>query len=317
MELTKMGAEPAQVKTVGILGAGAVGSYLVLGLSEKYGENLWVIADGERKVRLETEGLCINDQQYSLHVKTPAEAKGVDVLFVCLKYNGLRGSLDDIAAAVGEHTIVVSLLNGVDSEEIIGGRIGMDKLIYSMIRISSHREGKSIHFPLPKGKTGIYLGMPGSGGARDPKVLTVADVLADTPIVCHLSEDILRDMWDKFGLNIARNLPQAVLGLGAGIYDDSPYAADLCKRLRHEVVVMAKAKGVEIEEEFFAGDYRPWQRYSTLQDLDVGRVTEIEMFSGAMIRMGEELGIPCPYNVAMYDMIKTLEEKNQGKFHYE
>ncbi len=316
MELTKMGAESAQVKTVGILGAGAVGSYLVLGLSEKYGENLWVIADGERKARLETEGLFINDKHYELHVKTPAEAKGVDVLFVCLKYNGLRGSLDDIAAAVGEHTIVASLLNGVDSEEIIGGRIGMDKLIYSMIRISSHREGKNIHFPLPKDKTGIYLGMPG-GGEPDPKVLTVAGVLADTPVVCHLSDNILRDMWDKFGLNIARNLPQAVLGLGAGIYDDSPYAADLSKKLRHEVVVMAKAKGVEISEEFFPGYYKPGQRYSTLQDLDVGRVTEIEMFSGAMIRMGEELGVPCPYNVAMYDMIKTLEEKNQGKFHYE
>ncbi len=35
--------------TIGILGAGAVGSYLVMGLSEKYKKNLWIIADGERK----------------------------------------------------------------------------------------------------------------------------------------------------------------------------------------------------------------------------------------------------------------------------
>ena len=79
--------------TIGILGAGAVGSYLVMGLSEKYKENLWVIADGERKKRLEENGLNINDQHYILNVKTPGEAHGVDFLFVCLKYTQLRSSL--------------------------------------------------------------------------------------------------------------------------------------------------------------------------------------------------------------------------------
>ena len=49
------------IRTIAILGAGAVGSYLVMGLSGKYKENLWVIADGERKERLEKNGLNIND----------------------------------------------------------------------------------------------------------------------------------------------------------------------------------------------------------------------------------------------------------------
>lgn len=57
-------------------------------------------------------------------------------------------------------------------------------------------------------------------------------------------------------------------------------------------------------------------RYSTLQDLDAGRHTEIEMFSGALIRMGRELGIPTPYNEFAYHMIKALEEKNDGRFDY-
>lgn len=57
-------------------------------------------------------------------------------------------------------------------------------------------------------------------------------------------------------------------------------------------------------------------RYSTLQDLDAGRHTEIEMFSGALIQMGKELGIPTPYNEYTYHMIKALEEKNDGKFDY-
>ena len=57
-------------------------------------------------------------------------------------------------------------------------------------------------------------------------------------------------------------------------------------------------------------------RYSTLQDLDAGRHTEIDMFSGALMRMGKELGIPTPYNEYTYHMIKALEEKNDGRFAY-
>ena len=60
----------------------------------------------------------------------------------------------------------------------------------------------------------------------------------------------------------------------------------------------------------------PRARYSTLQDLDAGRHTEIDMFSGALMRMGAELGIPTPYNEYTYHMIKALEEKNDGRFDY-
>ena len=61
---------------------------------------------------------------------------------------------------------------------------------------------------------------------------------------------------------------------------------------------------------------KPSTHYSTLQDLDAGRHTEIDMFSGALMRMGAELGIPTPYNEYTYHMIKALEEKNDGRFDY-
>ena len=57
-------------------------------------------------------------------------------------------------------------------------------------------------------------------------------------------------------------------------------------------------------------------RFSTLQDLDAGRHTEIDMFSGALAKMGKELGVPMPYNEYTYHIIKALEEKNDGKFDY-
>lgn len=199
------------IRTIAILGAGAVGSYLVMGLSDKYKENLWVIADGERKDRLAKNGLNINDKVYSLHVKTPAEAHGVDLLFVCTKYTQLRDSLPDIETITGEHTMVVSLLNGVDSEELIGQRIGMEHMIYSLIRIASHRIGNSIHFSLPKGYNGIYIGIPNQPASQDPRLAAIAEIFADTPVTLHLSDDILLDMWDKFGLNVSRNCPRPFL----------------------------------------------------------------------------------------------------------
>ena len=57
-------------------------------------------------------------------------------------------------------------------------------------------------------------------------------------------------------------------------------------------------------------------RFSTLQDLDAGRHTEIDIFAGEMMRMGKEHGISVPYCECMYHLIKALEEKNDGRFEY-
>ena len=99
-------------------------------------------------------------------------------------------------------------------------------------------------------------------------------------------------------------------------YDLRAYVNAIMRQMRHEVVLVANAKGIPLKEEFKAGKCKPSQRYSTLQDLDAHRPTEIDMFSGALVRMGKELGIECPYNEMTYNLIKALEEKNEGKFDY-
>ena len=104
-----------KIQSVAVLGAGAVGSYVIWGLSEKKDISLSVIAKGERAERLKAEGCLINGKTYHPEVLTPEEAKGVDLLVVSLKYGALAGALDDIREAVGENTIVMSLMNGVDS----------------------------------------------------------------------------------------------------------------------------------------------------------------------------------------------------------
>lgn len=90
--------------------------------------------------------------------------------------------------------------------------------------------------------------------------------------------------------------------------------------LRREVEAIAQAKGIDIDLAAASSGrgsaVPPSARYSTLQDLDAGRHTEIDMFSGALVRMGRELEIPTPYNEYTFHMIKALEEKNDGRFDY-
>ena len=91
--------------------------------------------------------------------------------------------------------------------------------------------------------------------------------------------------------------------------------------LKKEVEAVAAAKGIDMSKvdiKYARGSaVPPTARYSTLQDIDAGRHTEIDMFSGALVRMGKELGVPTPYNEYTYHMIKALEEKNDGLFDYD
>lgn len=307
-----------KIQTVAVLGAGAVGAYFIWGLNEKLGENLWVIAEGERKARLEKEGILINEKRYDLHVRTPKEAHGADLLLISTKYGALKDVLEDVAAVVDEHTIVLSLLNGVDSEEIIGARIGMEPIVYSLMKIASERKGSSIAFDGPS-TMGVYYG-EATQSKPSERMLAIADLLANTEIHFHMCEDIMHDIWEKYSFNVSRNLPQAMIGCGVGAYSDSAHLAWICKKLQEEVVAVAAAKGIDlssvVSEVGKSSPANKRARYSTLQDLDAKRHTEVDMFSGAVVRMGKELGVPTPYNEFIYHTIKALEEKNDGKFDY-
>lgn len=308
-----------KIQSVAVLGAGAVGSYVIWGLSEKKDISLSVVAKGERAERLKEEGCMINGKIYHPQVMTPAEAKGVDLLVVSLKYGALAGALDDIKEAVGENTIVMSLMNGVDSEEIISNKIDKKHIIYSLIKVASHREGKEYVFN-PDTTIGIIYG-EADAPYESERVVAIRDLFDGTGINYRVTEYIKEEIWSKFRLNICNNLPQAIIGAGVGCYTDSEHMKAISAGLRKEVEAVALAKDIDMsrcaDNSSQGSAVPPTARYSTLQDIDAGRHTEIDMFSGAMMRMGKELGIPTPYNEYTYHIIKALEEKNDGVFDYD
>ena len=302
-----------KIKRVALLGAGAVGAYFIWGLSEKLGDDFCVVAKGERKERLKTEGLVINGKQYLFPVKEPQEIKDIDLLLIASKQDALIDALGDIQTIVNEKTIVMSLLNGVTSEEMIGNAVGMEHMLYSVMRIASVRKGNEIIFSTEH-TAGVYV------GERDEKepterVLAVEELFQNTGIRYNFVENIILDMWFKYASNIAQNLPQAILGVGFQAYVDSSHVHYIAERLWKEVALVANAKGIPLTDKFvlFQG-VKPEARFSTLQDQDAKRHTEIEMLAGEMIKMGQECGINVPYCEYTYHLVKALEEKNDGKF---
>lgn len=306
------------IKSVAVLGAGAVGSYVIWGLSEKKDIRLGVIASGERAKRLKNKGCKINDTVYHPEVWTPEEAHGVDFLIVSLKYGALPVALDNITAVTGENTVIMSLMNGVDSEEIIAEKVGAEHLLHAVIKVASHKENDGYVFN-PEATLGIIFGEV-SAPYDSERVQAVLDLFSGTGLHYRATDCILEEIWSKFRLNVCNNLPQAILGAGVGCYRDSVHMKAISDGLRAELMAIAEAKGIDISKADVSSGrgsaVPPTARYSTLQDLDAGRHTEIDMFSGALIRMGKELGIPTPYNEFTYHMIKALEEKNDGRFDY-
>lgn len=307
-----------KIKKVAVLGAGAVGSYVIWGLSSRNDIELGVIAEGERAERLKQNGCTINGKIYHPKVWNPGETDAVALLIVALKYGSLSAALESIQKATTENTVIMSLMNGVDSEEIIAEKVGAEHLLPAVIKVASHKEEDGYHFD-PETTIGIIFGELTAPYDSD-RIRAIEELFKDTGIHFRATEYAREEMWSKFRLNVCNNLPQAILGAGVGCYRDSVHMKAISDGLKGELEAIAQAKGIDLSKtEASSGRgsaVPPSARYSTLQDLDAGRHTEIDMFSGTLIRMGKELGIPTPYNEYTYHMIKALEEKNDGRFNY-
>ena len=304
------------MKRVVLLGAGAIGAYIVWGFHKAKDIDFCVLAEGERKERLKKEGLKINGERYDFPVKSSEEIKEVDLLLCAVKTTSLKDVLPLIQKVVGKDTVIMSLLNGVESEALIGEVVGEEHLITSLIRITAQRQLNEITFPMPKGRMGIIYGEV--DGKESERMQEIEQIFSKTEILSHKSHNIQKELWSKFALNISCNLPQAILNCGIGANLDSVHVYSLGKKLWEEVACLARVQDIFLSEDGFEKLIAPMEdirsaRYSTLQDMDAKRKTEIDAFSGAVMRIGKKYGIETPYNEFVYHVILAMEEKIEGK----
>ncbi len=301
-------------KTVALVGAGAVGSFFIRSLQEKMGDNFCVIAEGERKKRLMANGITINGIPYPVVVKAPEEAGQPDVLIIAVKYVALREAMETVQKIVGKNTIVLTVLNGIDSEAIAAEYIPVENIMPSFMYIIANRNGNSTQFNEANTK-GIIFGEKDGKPSERTEALT--SLFSSYGLAHRYSGKILEDMWHKYAMNVISNLLQAVFSVGFGVYNDSEHAAYLRLCILKELTAVAAAEGISITglptpNSTLAAN----TRLSTLQDLDAKRTTEIDMLLGALLKRAKQYNIPTPYCNFTYHAIKILEEKNSGKFDY-
>ena len=108
----------------------------------------------------------------------------------------------------------MSLMNGVDSEDFIASAVGGEHLLYSLIKVASHKEADGFHFD-PATTVGIIFGEK-EPPCDSPRVKAVEALFGGTELHFRATDCIREEMWSKFRLNVCNNLPQAILGAGVG-----------------------------------------------------------------------------------------------------
>ncbi len=299
------------IHSIAILGAGALGAVYAARFLAAGGFAPAFVARGSRYERLQRDGVIVNGIPYTIPVVHPDEpAAPADLVIVALKHHHLAEAIHDIRRLVGETTTIISVMNGLDSEERIGAVYGMGKVLYTIaVAIDAVREGNQITYTNP----GRLLFGAADNTQISAQVQRVQAALERAGIAYETPPDMIRTMWWKFMINVGVNQASAVLRAPYETFQTSPDAQALSDALMHEVVKLAQAAGVNLAEQDIT-DWRPILhslspdgKTSMLQDIEAGRKTEVEMFAEKVTALGEQYGVATPVNQTFLRLIRVLE----------
>lgn len=280
-----------QIKTVALIGLGAIGSFFVPNLSQFLGEGFSVVAGGSRRERLQLHGIVINQTVYRPSIIDPTEAhEPVDLVICAVKSYSLNQALSDISNIVGPDTLILPVQNGVESEQVAMRAYGADRVLYSFMRISIVMKDGVANFNPQSG--GIYFGDEHNEVPYSPRVQQVKELFDRCGLCYRIEPDMVRSIWFKYMCNIGENMTCALLHVPFGAFRNNEDANWIRKTAMREVIALAQAQGIALGEDDIAAQEITLARIpaenkpSTLQDLEAGRRTEIELFAGTVVRMG-------------------------------
>lgn len=278
-----------------------------------------LIAGGERFKRLTEEGFFVNGKHYLIPVAAPDDPRPpADLLIVAVKHHHLDKAIRDIKNMVGDKTIIMSVMNGIDSEEQIGRAYGMDRVLYAVaVGMDALKEGNTVTYTR-QGK--IFFGERENDVVTE-RVKRVQALFDRAGIAYEMPPDMIRILWWKFMINVGTNQASAALRAPYGVFQRSPEARDLMESAMREVMALAAKANIHLFEEDIQNWYTvlsglsPEGKTSMLQDVEAGRKTEVEMFAGKVIELGRRYNVPTPVNQKLFETIKQIEASyllNQG-----
>ena len=290
-----------------ICGLGAVGLTFAVKFRRKC--ELRILVDEERLARYKKNKPTLNGTEQNFEYILPSEVFEPDSIIISTKSSGLASAIESIKNFVRKDTIIISLLNGVSSEEIIANAYPEAKVLKSyFIGHSAVRDGNLVT-------------QDGVGEIVVENDSDIVRILENAGVDYTMPEDMNYSLWLKFTMNVFSNQASAILNMTFGDLKKNSAFIDFAKKVISEVRAVAEKKGINNLENLEYDALKALARMcdegktSMHQDILAGRKTEVDIFAGEVIRLGKEFNISTPYNQVMYDMIKVLEEKNEHSLH--
>ncbi len=303
-----------------VYGAGAVGGFFG-GLLARAGADVHFVARGAQLQALRARGLTIDSRVLgritvpSVSTFDSAAAAGrADLVLVCVKTQQLPGILDDLAAAVDRHTVVVPLQNGVEADEHLSGRFPQAAVLPAVVYVGATVDEPGIVTHVASGTIGI-----GAARHRDAHLLaSVRDTLAETGQPVHISNDIQRERWHKLMWNAAFNSVSAVTGRVPADLLAEPEVRSLLVDIMGEVLAVGQAYGVDLRREDI-DTHIAWTeqaaglRTSTMVDRERGRAMESDGLLGVVVRKGRGVGVATPCSACVFALLTAIDGGRQRR----
>jgi 2-dehydropantoate 2-reductase len=309
------------IQSVLIAGAGAIGLTVADSILRHDPSCLSVLARGERLKRYRERGLWINGGRIDCGFADPGEdapggGRPFDLIIVASKFHQLNRIIADIKPFVGDETIIMSLLNGISSEEIIGAAYGRDRLPLAMIiGNDSQNDGGSVTFSQ---RGVINFGDAENRRLERDRLIAGFFTRAKIPFEYH-EKDMKRVLWYKFMINVGLNQVSALLRLPYGAFKRGgggrpiPEARELLESAMREVIAVAAAEHISLSEKDIDNWYLTVEKLSDTgytsmaQDVRGGRKTEVELFGLTVMEYGRKHRIPTPVNETLYRALRAIE----------
>jgi 2-dehydropantoate 2-reductase len=300
-----------KIQNAALIGMGAIGTVYGYALNKKYGSHFAVVAGGERAEKIRKNGVSLNAERFYPRVIAPQDADfSADLVILCVKNYSLDQAIEDIRRCVGPHTLILPLLNGITARERLQKAFPDNPVFYGLcVYVDAVRTEAGVN----NDSNGVIQFGNADNTQPSSEVEAVKDYLADAGLSVESCPDMLRAVWRKWMLNVGCNQVSAVTGAPYGKMTLEPNTLLLHEAML-EVIALAKARGIPLtgkdalDYESKLRTFSPNGKTSMLQDVEAKRKTEVEFFSGTVIRLGEELHVPTPVNHVLYFLLKSKEE---------
>lgn len=305
---------------IGVIGPGAMGILFSIFLKRAGCDVTLVDRDPSRAALLNQSGLTLEMGGETLRERVPvitphAAQPQFNLMILTVKAPATREAAATAKALLLDGGLALTLQNGIGGGDILAGELGADRVLLGVTS-----QGATLLSP------GV-IRYGGSGGTTignfnqtSPHREEVVELFQSAGLAAYWTGDIQTSIWKKLSANCGINAITALTFAKNRVIAENPYASALCRGAVLETARVAKAMGVDLGDPEELSDWvievarkTGANRSSMGQDVDRGRVTEIDFINGAVARMGQRAGIPTPVNDTLAKLVLVLEEIRETK----